>query len=116
MCYVGLGKATNKRLHDTMESKNNVEMPGNTKIEMLEKACVLGTGAFGTALAQLMARQGVPTTAWTRSEDVSNLINRCVFSVKALYYNRILTVSNCVRYAAGVASIGNIWSCRSLWQ
>lgn len=42
----------------------------------VQKACVLGSGAFGTALAQLMARQGVRTTAWTRSEDVSDLINR----------------------------------------
>lgn len=42
----------------------------------VQKACVLGSGAFGTALAQLMARQGVPTTAWTRSQDVTDLINR----------------------------------------
>lgn len=59
-----------------MEKGNTVEVMGKTKAKMLGKACVLGTGAFGTALAQLMARQGVPTTAWTRSEDVSNLINR----------------------------------------
>lgn len=41
----------------------------------VQKACVLGSGAFGTALAQLMARQGVPTMAWTRSQDVTDLIN-----------------------------------------
>lgn len=44
----------------------------------IKKACVLGSGAFGTALAQLMARQGVLTTAWTRSQDVTDLITRCV--------------------------------------
>ena len=42
----------------------------------VQKACVLGSGAFGTALAQLMARQGVPTRAWTRSQDVTDLLNR----------------------------------------
>ncbi|CAN0340941.1 unnamed protein product, partial [Scytosiphon promiscuus] len=41
----------------------------------VRKACVLGSGAFGTALAQLMARQGVPTMAWTRSQDCTELIN-----------------------------------------
>lgn len=51
-------------------------MEGNKKLGTMEKACVLGAGAFGTALAQLMARQGVPTTAWTRSTDVTSLINR----------------------------------------
>lgn len=44
----------------------------------MKKACVLGSGAFGTALAQLMARQGVLTTAWTRSQDVTDLITRFV--------------------------------------
>ena len=42
----------------------------------MQKACVLGSGAFGTALAQLMARQGVPTTAWTRSQDITDHINK----------------------------------------
>lgn len=42
----------------------------------VKKACVLGAGAFGTALAQLMARQGVQTTCWTRSQDVTDHINR----------------------------------------
>ncbi|CAN0052804.1 unnamed protein product [Ectocarpus sp. 12 AP-2014] len=45
-----------------------------TPRDEVQKACVLGSGAFGTALAQLMARKGVPTTAWTRSQDVTDLI------------------------------------------
>ena len=64
----------------------------------VQKACVLGSGAFGTALAQLMARQGVPTTAWTRSQDVTDLINRyccieglcCGIVVAAAWYHRAL--------------------------
>ncbi|CAN0440788.1 unnamed protein product, partial [Ectocarpus sp. 13 AM-2016] len=32
-----------------------------TPRDEVQKACVLGSGAFGTALAQLMARKGVPT-------------------------------------------------------
>ncbi|CAN0440567.1 unnamed protein product, partial [Ectocarpus sp. 13 AM-2016] len=53
-----------------------------TPRDEVQKACVLGSGAFGTALAQLMARKGVPTTAWTRSQDVTDLITRFeVFSV-----------------------------------
>lgn len=51
-------------------------MASSTPHENISKACVLGAGAFGTALSQLMARQGVPTTAWTRSEDVSDVINK----------------------------------------
>ncbi|CAM9741492.1 unnamed protein product, partial [Hapterophycus canaliculatus] len=46
-----------------------------TSSSEVRKACVLGSGAFGTALAQLMARQGVPTMAWTRSQDCTELIN-----------------------------------------
>lgn len=39
------------------------------------KAAVLGAGAFGTALSQLLARNGVKVTAWTRSKDCSDMIN-----------------------------------------
>ncbi|CAM9521668.1 unnamed protein product [Phaeothamnion confervicola] len=40
-----------------------------------QKAAILGAGAFGTALAQLMARQGYRAVAWTRSADVADAIN-----------------------------------------
>ncbi|KAG5177968.1 glycerol-3-phosphate dehydrogenase [Tribonema minus] len=42
---------------------------------LLQKACILGAGAFGTALAQLLARNGVAATVWTRSEDTMAMIN-----------------------------------------
>tara|TARA_Y100000748_G_scaffold300451_1_gene298931 strand:- start:7029 stop:8069 length:1041 start_codon:yes stop_codon:yes gene_type:complete len=36
--------------------------------------CVLGGGSFGTTLANLMAREGVPVTLWLRDPDVARQI------------------------------------------
>ncbi|UJJ31343.1 NAD(P)H-dependent glycerol-3-phosphate dehydrogenase [Halopseudomonas maritima] len=37
--------------------------------------CVLGGGSFGTTLANLMAREGVPVTLWLRDPDVARQIS-----------------------------------------
>src|SRR3546814_5912479 len=37
---------------------------------------VVGGGAWGTALAQLLAADGVPVRLWAREEDVVDAINR----------------------------------------
>ena len=40
------------------------------------RAAVIGAGAWGTALADLLARKGVPTTLWSHEPEVSECIER----------------------------------------
>jgi len=40
-----------------------------------KNATVVGGGAFGTALAQVLGRNGTPTTMWVREEEVAAEIN-----------------------------------------
>ena len=50
----------------------------NTTIENSQpfnKVCVVGAGAWGTALANLCAHNGVNTTIWARENDVAATIN-----------------------------------------
>ena len=37
---------------------------------------VIGTGSWGTALAQIMAAKGLPTTLWARREEIADEINK----------------------------------------
>lgn len=41
----------------------------------MKKACVLGSGAFGTALAKQLADKGTPTTLWARRPEHADAIN-----------------------------------------
>eukprot|EP01134_Creolimax_fragrantissima_P001004 CFRG1004T1 len=41
----------------------------------IKRASVLGGGAFGTAMAQLLARKGIETRVWMRNEDLVKTIN-----------------------------------------
>ncbi len=41
----------------------------------LARTCVVGAGSWGTALANLLAHKGVPTTIWAREPDVVDGIN-----------------------------------------
>ena len=42
---------------------------------MSERAAVIGAGAWGTALADLLARKGVPTVLWSHEADVAEAIS-----------------------------------------
>jgi glycerol-3-phosphate dehydrogenase (NAD(P)+) len=42
----------------------------------MQEVCILGAGAFGTALAQLCARQGQRVTLWMRNADRAAAINK----------------------------------------
>ena len=39
------------------------------------KVSVLGSGAFGTALAYQLASKGYPTTLWARRQEMADAIN-----------------------------------------
>jgi glycerol-3-phosphate dehydrogenase (NAD(P)+) len=41
-----------------------------------ERAAVIGAGAWGTALADLLSRKGVETTLWSHEADVADAISR----------------------------------------
>ena len=41
----------------------------------ITQACVLGGGAYGTALAQVIARRGVNVRMWAREKEVVQSIN-----------------------------------------
>lgn len=57
------------------------------------KVAVLGAGSWGTALASLLARNGLPTTIWGRNEAQINSINE---------------VHENTRYLPGIALPGNL--------
>ena len=42
----------------------------------MTKVCVLGSGAFGTSLAKVLADQGNPTKLWARRPEIAEAINR----------------------------------------
>ena len=66
-------KGTQQQLskNKTMSSTNNNTPP----LAKLKLACVLGGGAYGTALAQVLARGGTKVQMWIREADVVQSIN-----------------------------------------
>jgi hypothetical protein len=61
----------NKTLSTSMKNPDN--LPIRSKITC---ACVLGGGAYGTALAQVMARGGTKVQMWVRETEVVESINK----------------------------------------
>src|SRR4051794_6224552 len=50
----------------------------------LRKAAVLGAGAWGTALAKVLAEKGAEVLLWSRRADLSDEINRAHENVRYL--------------------------------
>jgi len=44
-------------------------------MESVRRAAVIGSGAWGTTFASLLAQAGTPTTVWARRQEVADEIN-----------------------------------------
>ena len=51
---------------------SGVERAANTPVR---RAAVIGSGAWGTTFASLLAQAGTPTTIWARRREVADEIN-----------------------------------------
>ena len=44
-------------------------------MESVRRAAVIGSGAWGTTFASLLAQAGTPTTVWARRQEIADEIN-----------------------------------------
>ncbi|QWW19082.1 NAD(P)-dependent glycerol-3-phosphate dehydrogenase [Schaalia sp. 19OD2882] len=60
---------------DTIETTDSADTTATTEASEFARAAVLGTGAWGTTFAQVLADTGLPVCMWGRNADVVDMVN-----------------------------------------